>query len=232
MLSINMLTNYILLLCFLSLAACATSTNELHMGNDMHSAKTIYLVSHGWHAGIVVQRVDIPDNLWPETKNFVNAKYIEVGWGDQEYYQTPEAHLGIGIKAILWPTNSVLHIAGFNQPVASYFPLSEVIVVQISVTGFERMIRYIAASHYKNTNELAAQPIAKGLYGNSQFYSSNETYHIFNTCNVWTAKALQAAGCSTHPVVTVTAERLFSQVRSFAKVTKEKNATIRRCPSR
>lgn len=196
---------------------CNTSNIELHLVNNVDSTKRIYLVNHGWHAGIVLNKADIPDSVWRESQDFPNAKYLEIGWGDKDYYQTPNPHLGIAIKAILWPTTGVLHIVGFNKAVTSYFPSSEIIQVSLSNEGFERMIRYIAASHYQDPDGIS-KPITKGLYGNSHFYLSGEKYYLFKTCNVWTAEALSAAGCPIRPAFSITVEGLMSQIRSFGTV--------------
>jgi hypothetical protein len=37
-------------------------------------------------------------------------------------------------------------------------------------------------------------PRKLGTRGDSQFYAATGKYHIFNTCNKWTAKALYSAG--------------------------------------
>jgi hypothetical protein len=95
--------------------------------------------------------------------------------------------------------------------------LSEIIEVRLSNDGFDRMIRYIAASYYKGPDGIS-KPIAKGLYGNSQFYLSGETYHLFKICNVWTAEVFQATGYPISPALIITVEGLMSQVRSFATV--------------
>ncbi len=205
------------LIIILTFEACWTSVDKLHPVNNIDSATTIYLVNHGWHAGIVLKQADIPELLWPESKDFSNVRYLEVGWGDKDYYQIPDPHLGIAIKAILWPTSSVLHIVGFDETITSYFPLSEIIEVRLSNDGFERMIRYIAASYYKGPDGIS-KPIGKGLYGNSQFFLSGETYHLFKTCNVWTAEVFQAAGYPISPAFIITVEGLMSQVQSFGTV--------------
>ena len=38
---------------------------------------TTYLVSHGWHAGIVVKRADIPAGIRPRHNEFPEAEYLE-----------------------------------------------------------------------------------------------------------------------------------------------------------
>lgn len=95
------------LIIILNLEACPASFNELQSVYNIDSVKTIYLVNHGWHVGIVLKRADISNVLWPESNDFSNARYLEVGWGDKEYYQTPNPHFGVAFMAILWPTPSV-----------------------------------------------------------------------------------------------------------------------------
>ena len=186
-------------------------------------AKTIYLVSHGWHAGIVVNRADIPDDIRLVHKVFSSTGYLEIGWGDRDFYQTPRPHLGIALKALFLPTTSVLHIVAFNDSVASYFPHSEIIRVRLSDAGFQRMIRYIAASYDRDPAGNLV-PLGVGLYGVSQFYRSQETYHLFRTCNVWTAKALYTAGCPLRPFLAITVDNLMSQVQSFGTILRDNSS--------
>jgi len=59
--TMNRITPFILsLIIILTLETCRTSGNELHPVNNIDSAKIIYLVNHGWHAGIVLKWTDIP----------------------------------------------------------------------------------------------------------------------------------------------------------------------------
>jgi len=190
-------------------SACLSGPNE--------SAKTVYLVSHGWHAGIVVKRSDIPDGVWPEQTDFPPSKFLEVGWGDRDYYQTPDPHWGITLKAALLPTESVLHIVAFDDSVLAYFPRSEIIELQLSGSGFERLSRHISASYSKDASGKSV-PLGPGLYGVSQMYLSTETYHLFNTCNVWTARVIKEAGCPITPALTVTVDSLMSRARSFGRL--------------
>ena len=48
--------------------------------------KRVYVVSRGWHTGIVVRHEDIADGLWPEHPDFAPSGYVEVGWGDWAFY--------------------------------------------------------------------------------------------------------------------------------------------------
>lgn len=212
------------LLAVICTALCACAGPEIKIdlpsGPD-EPVKTIYLANHDGHAGISIRRNDIPDAIWPEKSDFPDAEFLEVGWGDRDYYQMQNHHWTVAVKAALLPTASVLHIAGFNEPVPAYFPYSEIIEIQLTEPGFERLSHFIATSYARDSagNNV---PLGAGLYDNSRFYLSRETYHIFNTCNVWVARALRTAGCPITPAAAITTNNLMSRARTFGKVIQPK----------
>ena len=190
---------------------------------DGAARKLVYLVSHGWHTGIVVRRTDLPTAVWPESEDFPGAEYLEVGWGDRDYYQSPEFSAWLAFKAIAWPTPSVLHIVGFSGPVTSYFPHSEVVELELSQRGFERLSGFV---HDRFDRDGAARSarLGPGLYGQSAFYPAREKFHLFNTCNVWTARVLRAAGLPVTPVYAITTDNVMSQARRFGKTIQSRPA--------
>ena len=199
---------------FLVLASgCASPGKQLCPPSQNEPAKIIYLVSHGWHAGIVLRRSDTPEAIWPRQPGFPRGEFLEVGWGDSDYYQKPDPHLGVSLKAVLLPTHSVLHIVSFNGPVAAYFVNSEVIRIELSKPGFEKLYRFIAAS-FARDEAGRVRPLREGLYGDSRFYQSREIYHLLNTSNAWNARALREAGCPVK-LWTFTVDQLMSQARQF-----------------
>ena len=215
-----------ILLLTISCSACVAPVGKMPAPGADEAYKTIYLVSHGWHAGIVLWRADIPDGIWPASVVFSDTHYLEVGWGDSEYYQTPEPHMGLILKAALLPTASVLHIVGFSGAVPAYFPYSEIIRIELSAAGFERLARTIIAS-FARDEAGRVKPLGPGLYGNSRFYLSGESYHLSNTCNVWTARALRSAGLPITPARAISVENLLSQARRFGVVVQSKAESSR-----
>ncbi len=199
------------------LFACASPPGGLFPPGPDEPSRTIYLVRHGWHAGIVVRRADIPAGVWPQHNEFPGAEYLEVGWGDKDYYMTPRTNLWILLKAGLLPTASVLHVVGFCGPVTRFFPRSKVIRIDLSEVGFKHLCRYIESSYARDDTGLS-QPLGSSLYGDGQFYLSRETYHAFNTCNAWTARALREAGCPITPAANLRVETLMSHVERFGTV--------------
>ena len=193
--------------------------------NDQASLTSIYLVSYGWHAGIVLKRADIRPDAWPAIDDFATADYLEVNWGDAAFYQAPGTPVGAALKAVLWPTPSVLHIVGFSGKVAQQYPLSQLIELRVSPQGFEHLLRHIAAS-FALDNTGRSQFLGPGLYGNSRFYLSRESYHLFNTCNIWTARALNAAGLPISPWASLTARGLMRQAKAAGREIRPHSSVI------
>ncbi|MDH3315212.1 MAG: DUF2459 domain-containing protein [Betaproteobacteria bacterium] len=199
------------------LVVCACAEPQVASGPSAsgNPAVAIYLVAHERHTGLVIPRADIPAGLWPESRDFPGADYLEVGWGDRDYYQGRDQGLWGTLKAALWPTSSVLHVVGVRGPVARYFRASEVVELMLSRDGFARLVRYIHDAH-ERTGAAAVAALGPGLYGNSGFYPAWESFHLFRTCNVWTARALRTAGLPIHD--SITRDGLMSQARAIGRV--------------
>lgn len=188
-------------LILLLLAGCASAPAERAVGGEI----PIYVVTHGWHTGIAMRAADIDFARWRPLPD-PGRKYLEVGWGDRDYYPAPGFNLWYGFKALAWPTPSVLHVVGFDEAPARYFPASEVVELRLSRPSFESLLAYITRSF-----EPDPKPIAPGLYASGAFYPSREKFHLFKTCNVWVAHALREAGIDVRS--SLTTEGLMSQLR-------------------
>jgi len=202
----------ILLVIIVFCCACAGSVKDSYRGEP---AASVYLVSHGKHAGIAIRRADVPSGIWPESADFPEAEYLEVGWGDWDYYQAQEIGLWITLKAAFWPTASVLNVVGFRGPVQVYYPYSEIIEIQPSRKSLERLVLYIHDSYLRN-GKSRAEPLGTP-YGNSRFYPAVGKFDIFNTCNVWVARGLRYAGYPITPSFAITAGNLMSQASRFGR---------------
>ena len=98
-----------------------------------------------------------------------------------------------------------------------FSPGAEILEIGVAAAGLQRLLEHLRPSHELDG---AGQPVTlgPGLYGHSRFYASREQFHLFKTCNVWVATALQAAGVLVTPGLTLTTERLMVQLRPLAKV--------------
>ena len=200
-------------LILLALGACAAPPPG--PAEPQGPAVAVYLVAHDKHSGIAVRRVDVPAGLWPESHDFPQAEYLEVGWGDRDYYYGRNQGLWGKLRAALWSNPSVLHVAGVRGPLAENFPASEIIELTLSRDGFERLVRYIHDA-YDRAGAPAAAPLGPGLYGDSRFYPAWESFSVLRTCNVWTARGLRGAGLPVNDSTTL--EELMSQARGIGSL--------------
>ena len=123
----------------------------------------------------------------------------------------PGLPLWMTLSAALVPTPSVLHVAGLAADPVRHYPGAEVISLPLDDAGMQRLVDFIDASFKRDGKDRAAAT-GPGLYPSSRFYPAVGRFHILNTCNTWTARALKAAGFDVGPDTT-RAEGLMRQVR-------------------
>ena len=193
-------------------AGCIGPVEPLYPPSAGEPCKRVYLVSHGLHTAVAMERADIPPGVWPANKDYAAFKYVEVGWGPDEIFQAPSLTVKLALKALFWPNRTVLLLDGFDDAPAQHSdPRGSVIEVQLSTPGFERLCDYVQKSHALDARE---QPIGLGR----NFYQARGTYWALNTCNNWTASAFRRAGCPITPTCCFTSGPLVFQARRFGRV--------------
>lgn len=202
--------NYLLVLVFF-LSSCAMAPTDQPTVMECDAPRAFYVVGHGWHIGIVVNRRDLIEMIPLLEDDFSNGEYLEIGWGDERFYQAQTVTLGLALRAIFWPTPTVLHIVTVPDSPRRYFSESEVVEVSVPQTGYEKLLAFIVSS-FGRTSSSGTIKLGPGLYGNSWFYRAEGVFSAFNTCNTWVAKSIEATG---YPIssATITAEGLWSQLR-------------------
>ncbi len=180
------------------------------------STSAIYVVQHGWHAGIAVRRADLPEGAWPVLDAFPDAEYLEVGWGEARYYPGHTREVWGAVQAGGWPTASVLHVVPVSQAIPKRFPHHTIVRLPVGPEEMNALAAYVAASFAADDG--AAEPVAPGFYADSRFFRSELPYHVFNNCNHWAAGALEAAGCDTAPRRTMTIGQVLAQARDCGTI--------------
>jgi uncharacterized protein (TIGR02117 family) len=195
------------------LAACAAAA-PLPAANPEPRAQSVRVASNGWHTAIVVGRAEAAaTGLLPEAEDFPNAAFLEFGWGDRSYYPASEPTIGMALAAALTPTPAIMHLAGLARPPDGTGAESEVVQVAVSQDEFLSLVAAIAGDFMRPEGGRAA-PVSRGLYPDSNFYNARGTFHLFNTCNTWTARMLRAGGVNISPSGVITADDLMTRLRA------------------
>ena len=205
-----------LALCAVLLATCETAPPPPSAVHDGPRTHLIQVTSNGWHTAIIVPAVAVAGTL-PEAADFPGARYLEFGWGDRVYYPAKDKTLGMTLAAALAPTPAVMHMAGRAAAPTGRSGGPEVVPVALTEAGFRHLVGAIAAT-FERPSGGPADSVSRGLYPGSRFYHAHGEFHLFNTCNTWTARMLRAGGVAISPSGIVTADGLMARLRAALAV--------------
>jgi uncharacterized protein (TIGR02117 family) len=200
------------------LAGCSlATTGESPPAEKSEPAVTVWVLDHGWHTAIVARRSDVTRALWPEVDDFPEAQFVEVAWGDREFYMAPSPTAWLLVRAAFLSSRSVLHVVGFSTPVAVNFSESAAVELRLSRQGFDAMTRLIHEEYQRDLDDRPVR-LERGLYGTSWFYAARGRYHVLNTCNTWVLRMLERAGLAVAPAGVIAAGQAMRQVRRVGEV--------------
>lgn len=180
------------------LTACATPPPP-PPGDPEHR---VLVVGHGWHTGIVMPAQSAADHL-PSLRALIGAsRWLEVGWGDARYYPAETGTSGMAVSALLGLNGSVKHVVAFDDDPEALFAGLDRVELELSAEALAAMARFISAG-LQLDDQGRPVPVAPARYATGAFLASTRPYHLFYTCNTWTADVLRHAGVPVgQPVVT------------------------------
>ena len=180
-----------------------------------------FVGSRGWHSSITVERAAIPSGAWPAgvaERTFAGCRYVEVGWGDADFYMARRPTVLTALDAALLPGASVLLVVGLDAPLERALPWGGLQRVPCSREEFAALCRAIGATFQLDGNG-KAEPVGKGLYGReSRFYAARGRYSLLQTCNHFTTRMMRAGGlrASLAPTETSSSGAVVRQARRLA----------------
>jgi uncharacterized protein (TIGR02117 family) len=195
-----------------------TNSNAISFLQD-DSLNTIFLIKQRWHTAILFHNEDVESTILPEIKYFPGAELIDIGWGDEAFYQYPDFDWGLAYQALFYPTSSTLRMEGIYISMIEYFNLSEIIVeLKINNEQLTILLNYIADTIWRD--EKKEHKVLSTQYLNRvYFFKANGEYHLFNTCNTWAANGLKRAGLEIEDNIILT-EQLFNEAAKVGNVIK------------
>ena len=190
---------------------------------DKEGFHKIYFIKQNWHTAIVFNAGELNSDLFREFNSFSQFSLIDIGWGDEEFYQYPGFDSGLAFKALFYATPSTLRVEGINLTKEDYFDLSEIVIeLEVSDEQFKKICNYINKTFYIN-DAGETSILNKKAGGKIIFYKSNGSYHLFNTCNTWLAKALRESGIEIEDNILLT-EQLFYELAKIGVIIKSDQA--------
>lgn len=201
----------------LMLFYCFSFAQESDQKYNRHK---IYVVKYDWHTGVIFDKNEALDFFPSLQDDFNEFNFIEIGWGDKDFYMAEKETFWIAFKAGLFPTKSALHITALMDNPEKHYENYEIEIINLNDENFKNLIQYFNKSFAldENSNNIK---LKNGLKQNSQFYLSIEKYYIFKTCNVWIAKSLKRAGVPIRPFFALTSKNVMKQLKRMNK--EEKN---------
>ncbi|WP_164521389.1 TIGR02117 family protein [Iodobacter ciconiae] len=176
------------------------------------SNASIYVINNGWHTGLVLPATALKQ--FPELKQrFGDVPYLEMGWGDKGFYQERNVTAGIAIRAMLGISGSIIHLVAVPYDPKQYFKNSQIKEICLSSVQLQRLSQNLAQSFDQSSGSVSA--LGKGLYGDSEFYAALGAYHLFNTCNSWTAQQLASLDLPIWPYFKLTASSVMNAIAAL-----------------
>ena len=183
------------------------------------SLHTIYLIKQRWHTAVVFHTEDVDSIIFPEVNYFKDAVLIDIGWGDEAFYQHPGFDWELAYHALFHSTPSTLRVEGIYFSKQKYFDISQIVIeLKINDKQLEILLESVSETVWKdekgNNKILSTQGLNRVI-----FFKANDDYHLFNTCNTWLAKSLKQAGFEIEDDIILT-EQLFNEAAKVGKVLK------------
>ena len=204
---------------------CLGPVPTLYPPSPHEPVKPVWVVSHGWHVGLAMRRADISTAIWPESAELGDVRFVEVGWGDGDFYPSPTPTSGLVLKAAFFSTSSVLHVTGLDRPVAEFFAGAPLVEIALSPRGFDALSGFIHETYARDDGG-GLTKLGPALYGRGAFYRATLRYHALANSNTWAARALRTAGCPVTPAWAVAAGNVLWQARRCGRVIQTSRETM------
>jgi uncharacterized protein (TIGR02117 family) len=159
-------------------------------GQQAPDGATIWFRSNGFHTAVVLPAPP-PPGVEPDSQ----AQWYDCSWGDSAYFTTPgDPPLGMALRALFWPSPSVLHVRPLTEAERAAWARSEMFIpLRIDSSGLAALRAFVAQS-FACDSAGCLQPVGAGWGRGAQFFRARGRYSAVYTCNSWTADALRAAG--------------------------------------
>lgn len=167
----------------------------VHVGEEKQGEFTIFVSSGQIHTEFVFDLQSSPvdwSNLIPFSlvnPKIESARYISVGWGDRRFFyellEWSDLTFDLAFSSVFLPGESAVHVEYANElnPSLKHYK------IQINEGDYLKLYEFIKNS-FKLENGRPIKIDEFNYYENDRFFYGVGSYHMFNTCNMWTHRGL------------------------------------------
>lgn len=131
----------------------------------------------------------------PDDSQHVPQEYEEWGYAERGWYLEGKTGVSGIVRALFWPTEGVVEVGRHPSVWAERTPQppAEVFVFPLKRENFGQLREFLEST--------ISSRIPVSVAGDSVFYPSVRSYHLFHTCHHYAARALKAAGLPIMPAL-------------------------------
>lgn len=119
-------------------------------------------------------------------------KYIAIGWGSRDFFFNmrtwDEIKWGVILKTVFLPGESVLHI----EYLKDVSDLPKIYPLYLTKDEYLKLVSFIKGYFVLDEKGHVQKISEYSYYETDKFFKSHHTYHMLNTCNMWTQKGLES----------------------------------------
>jgi uncharacterized protein (TIGR02117 family) len=197
----------LILIACVPLAACSGARTAA----DGERSQVVYVVRRGWHSGVALAAADWPQRDSPLLATFAEVPYIELGWGDADFYQADKPTAFMAISAVLWPSSTVMEVVPLRAAPPPGSGDFEAIAVHVSNAELKAIVSSIDDSFVQPISPTGKTYRTAG--GEARFFHARGKFYLFRMCNRWTSELLRRAGCAVSPRLTLTARQVIKAAK-------------------
>lgn len=186
-------------------------SNSFCYENNEEELFQVFISRQNWHTGIIIKTELIKnysDKYFPHINEF---EWIDIGWGDEEFYQYPGFNIDLAVQALFVNTPSVIRIEGIKLSIENYLSYTDSFIkIEFNYIELQKFIKFI----FNSLRIEDEKPKLVSSRGEKIFYYSSELkYNAFYTCNTWVAEGLNVSEFSINPFLILTSQKLFTEIK-------------------
>lgn len=191
----------------------AASANSAYCVSKPDGNIRFFLFNNYWHTGFIIKTDSLAKSRVPLLDNFSRWEFVDIGWGESDFYRAPGFNAGLAAKAVLWPTDGILRVEGIVDTSFHMSYADFLIEFRVDSAKYKKLLDLIGESAVSPENK-----IEESGTGRIIFFESPKKYHLFYTCNTWVFDLMKQSGIVSGTAIIVKDEDLFFSVSPFGKV--------------